>query len=278
MTDNHRLAFGQLLRFWRDAHALSQQQLAQTLGSSTRHINRLENNHVHPSEELVLQIIRALDLQERDSNHLLLAAGYKPRRHEVDFNATHMKWLRQATVRSLRALEPYPSVLTDAHTNILMVNRGWLGLLQRCLPQLTAAGITNYTDFLFYHAGPPRETEAWKDVRALLLMAARQDAALHNDPVNRLRLTQMLASPLAPADWKQRAAKLDPMSSYQVPLVIDGETTAFHTVTLAVAPVVTASYASEPRLTIFTLYPDQDDDNCSALAHHELDHPLLYRA
>ncbi len=126
--------FARLLKFWRGVYRLSQEELAHRLDSSPRHISRLENGRVHPSKAMVESISSKLSMGERDSSHLLIAAGFSPRVKKVDFNSPDLRWLRKAMMLTLRALDPYPATLTDGASNILMVNRGWVGLYGAVVP------------------------------------------------------------------------------------------------------------------------------------------------
>ncbi|WP_373091958.1 helix-turn-helix domain-containing protein, partial [Zhongshania sp.] len=50
--------FGRFLKFWRGVHGMSQETLAGRLGSSPRHISRMENGSSRASEAMVLDIAR----------------------------------------------------------------------------------------------------------------------------------------------------------------------------------------------------------------------------
>ena len=102
------LPFGRLLKFWRGVHQLNQEELAHRLASSPRHISRLENGRVQPSKAMVEGIARELALGERDSNHLLIAAGFNPVVRKVDFNA--LSWRQRKFSRansSIRSINCY---------------------------------------------------------------------------------------------------------------------------------------------------------------------------
>lgn len=71
----HLQRFADFLRFWRGVFGLSQEQLAEMVGTSTRHVSRLENGISKPSEVLTDQIADALKLGRRDRSHLRIAAG-----------------------------------------------------------------------------------------------------------------------------------------------------------------------------------------------------------
>ena len=120
------LAFGRFLKFWRGVHSFSQQQLADLINSSPRHISRLENGSSRPSQTIAMDIATALELGQRDTNHLLIAAGFLPSTGELDFHAPELKWLRKTMTMSLKALDPYPAIVLNESNDILMVNRGWV--------------------------------------------------------------------------------------------------------------------------------------------------------
>ena len=81
-------AFGRLLRFWRGVFGRTQEDWALELDASPRHISRLENGRVQPSKAMVERIAASLALGERDTGHLLHAAGYvslaRPRARRAD--------------------------------------------------------------------------------------------------------------------------------------------------------------------------------------------------
>ena len=72
------IGFGSLLRQWRTARRMSQQQLAIESEVSTRHISYVENGKSSPSREMVLILASALDLPLRERNSLLSTAGFAP--------------------------------------------------------------------------------------------------------------------------------------------------------------------------------------------------------
>ncbi len=269
------LPFGRLLRFWRETFQLSQEQLALAVDSSTRHINRLENGHVHPSLEMVGKVIEKLSLRERDGNYLLLAAGYRPQASELDFNSPNLKWLRKATILSLQALNPYPSILMDGACNVLMINRAWLGLFQQSVPDEKLKKIHNYIDFFFEHMATEVDSEDWGDAQALMAMWLQQEVILNNDDESRQRLTQITSLPQVPKDWKKQAATLDPITSFRIKLKVNGQLTHFYNVIQTIGAIGPAAYVSEPRLSINTYYP-VDDIDITSLVENDLTHPLLH--
>ena len=90
-----------------------------------------------------------MNLGQRDTNHLLIAAGFVPSNDELDFHAPELKWLRKTMTLSLKALDPYPAIVMNDASDILMVNRGWVGLFSQTINKAVLDGITNNFEFLF---------------------------------------------------------------------------------------------------------------------------------
>ena len=110
------IGFGPLLRQWRTARRMSQQQLAIESEVSTRHISYVENGKSSPSREMVLILASALDLPLRERNSLLSSAGFAPVYRETDLSEPVMGPVRHAFDTILSHHEPYPAIV---------LNRGW---------------------------------------------------------------------------------------------------------------------------------------------------------
>jgi len=272
----NELPFGRMLKFWRDVHELSQEDLAYSVGSSPRHISRLENSRVVPSKAMVQKIAQEMSLGERDSNHLLISAGYTPMVKKLDYHAPELKWLRNAMTLSLRALDPYPATLIDRSSNILMVNRGWVGFYQNVIPEESLNKATNHFDFLFSRQGAGNIMSGWEDTLSMILMSLQQGVLLSGDNADREMLDRLLASPNAPKDWKQRAAKFEPMASFRVQVEFNGALERFFSVSQTVGALGPNAFVSEPHLTVNTLYPEDETLDLSPLIEGELKHPLLF--
>jgi len=268
-------AFGRLLKFWRGVQGQSQEDLAHGLDSSPRHISRLENGRVHPSKAMVEGIAKGLSLGERDTNHLLISAGYTPALKKVDFHAPELKWLRKAMTLTLRSLEPYPAALLDSSTNILMVNRGWVGFYQNAISTEALNQVNNHYDFLFSHQGAGNMMSGWGDTLSVILMSLQQAVLMGADKVNQEMLDRLVKSPNVPKDWQQRGARLEPMASFRVQAEFNGSLERFFSVSQTVGALGPNAFVSEPRLTINTLYPEDESLDLSSLIEGELKHPLL---
>ena len=271
---NNDSPFSGLLRFWRSVHQVSQEELAYRTGSSARHLSRLENGHVSPSLEMVEAIAVALDMLERDSNHLLIAAGFRAQEKKADFRSADLKWLRKAMALTLRALDPHPTVLIDGSGDILMVNESWVAFYSRVIGEHHLACVTNHFDLLFSLHDASSGSKAYTDALCLILMSIQQDVLLTQDNAMQQRLTRLRATPGVPDDWARRAAQLDPMASFRVELQIDDSPERFFSVSQTVGAMGPTAYVSEPRLTINTLYPESAAKHVGADAQ-VYRHPLL---
>src|SRR5208282_2418376 len=79
MSTTRRDAVGDTLRTWRRRRRLSQLELANRTGVSTRHLSCLETGKANASRQLLLYLAGELEMPLRERNELLLAAGYAPR-------------------------------------------------------------------------------------------------------------------------------------------------------------------------------------------------------
>lgn len=267
--------FGRFLRFWRQVHKLSQEELAHRINSSPRHISRVENGSSRPSESLIEDIAQALNMGERDRNHLRIAAGYSPRQRQIDFHAAEFKWLRKAMLLTLRAMDPYPSSLMDSSGTLLMVNRAWVGFYRASLPTVDLDKVTNHFDFLFSRQGAGNMLSGWEDTLSMIVMSLTQDALFNPSAERQAALETLANSPTVPDDWARRAAKLEPMASFRVQADYCGALRRFYSVSQIVGALGPTAYASEPKLTVSTLYPEDDRLDMSGLVANDLSHPLL---
>jgi transcriptional regulator with XRE-family HTH domain len=107
------------LVWWRKKRGLSQLQLAMAAACSQRHISFLELGRTRPSRDMVLRLSAALGLPLRQSNELLLGAGFAPVWAETNIQAAPLAAVRDALSYILDQQEPYPAVVADRHWNLL---------------------------------------------------------------------------------------------------------------------------------------------------------------
>src|SRR6476620_7180066 len=114
---------GPLVRDWRVRRRRSQMDLAFDVGVSPRHLSFVETGRSRPSPELVLALADRLDVPLRESNALLLAAGYAPRYPETSLDAPAMARVHAALQRLLDTHDPYPGGVIDRGWNVVLSNR-----------------------------------------------------------------------------------------------------------------------------------------------------------
>ena len=122
------IGFGSLLRQWRTARRMSQQQLAIESEVSTRHISYVENGKSSPSREMVLILASALDLPLRERNSLLSTAGFAPIYRETNLSAPEMQPVRHAFDTILAHHEPYPAIVLTRAWDIVSMNNAFMRL------------------------------------------------------------------------------------------------------------------------------------------------------
>jgi transcriptional regulator with XRE-family HTH domain len=275
--DTKRIIFGELLRFWREIRGFSQESLAFEASSSTRHISRMENGKAMPSFAMIENLARVMELGNRDAAYLFLAAGHVPPAEPVAFEDSKYRWLRKAMTRTLRALDPNPSVLMDSFGTILMVNEAWASFCFDSMVDLSGgmAAITNYHDFLFTCQSFKDAQDLRMNSLSLILMAIKQESVLTGDVRYEALLERLMAYPEVPFGWKQRAANLEPMSSYRVQFEQNSQLVRYYNVSQSVSAMGPVSFVAEPRLIITTLFAE-DEGREPVLPKIIPEHPLLY--
>lgn len=119
-------SFGGLLKGFRQAKKVSQQELAQFAEVSTRHVSFLETGRARPSREMVLILGSALDLALRDRNTLLGAAGFAAAYRETELHDGAMSAVTRALDHILKHHDPYPAVVVNGSWDVVRMNNGAL--------------------------------------------------------------------------------------------------------------------------------------------------------
>lgn len=128
LTEDYPTTCGDLIRAWRQRRHLSQLELANDVGVSTRHLSFLETGRSKPSRSMVLHLAEQLDVPLRDRNQLLLAAGFAPVFPESSLHSPQMLAIRETVRRLLAGHEPYPAVVVDRWWNLVEANESLLTL------------------------------------------------------------------------------------------------------------------------------------------------------
>ena len=127
---------GDLLRSWRQRRRLSQLDLANLSGVTTRHLSFVETGRSRPSREMVLHLAEHLDVPLRARNDLLLAAGYAPAFRRTELSSASFDSVREAIGQVLDAHEPYPAVVVDRGWNLVRSNAAAFVLVEGIDPAL----------------------------------------------------------------------------------------------------------------------------------------------
>src|SRR6201996_1523618 len=162
------------LRKWR---GLSQLQLASAADCSQRHISFLELGRTQPSREMMRRLSVALGLSFRQSNDLLLAAGFAPIWSDTPFDAETLAPVRQALDFMLAQPEPYPAVVVDRRWNLLQANKGAVALVEVLLGPLTPGAAINLADALVAPDVLRPYLTNWPEVVAYFVRSVEADAA-----------------------------------------------------------------------------------------------------
>jgi transcriptional regulator with XRE-family HTH domain len=161
---------------WRKHRGLSQLQLALTTGCSQRHVSFLELGRSKPSREMVLRLAAALDIPLRNSNELLLLAGYAPVWTETEFGALERTPVRNALDHILAQQEPFPAVVVDRRWNVLQANKGAIALVEFLVGPLVPGAALNLADALTAPDVLKPHLSNWADVVRYFLRSVEADA------------------------------------------------------------------------------------------------------
>lgn len=269
-------AFGRLLRFWRQLRKRSQEDVALEIDSSIRHISFLENGKSLPSREITLRLAAYFGLSGRETNNLLVAAGYTPMAIGA-LNPRETEILDQSLVATLRGFDPYPSAIVDRAGEVKMINRGWVEILGKRMAPAGATGEFNLMDVFFAEDGIRQYMDNWQDNICALLVTIQQDVLVYQDPTAIANLQRYLKDPGLPLDWQVRGANLLTLSGMFLQLSLPGDETRNYIV--VINTVGSERFIPDPMLMIFSVFP-QDDEVADAwqarLAGKTFEHPLLH--
>ena len=197
------MQFGAQLKEWRTHRRLSQMDLANEAGISSRHVSFLETGRSRPTEGMILRLSSVLDIPLRAQAPLFSAAGFSPR-----FGGQKAPTLQSLPVPVADAIRlildrqnPYPALAFDHEYTVLAVNDA-LAVLG------SAAGLPlgPGTNFLDLYLGSPT-------LRAIIVNWGKTAA----DLVRRIRADIRLQGPRSPlsARIEQLAAAPDIVSALE---------------------------------------------------------------
>ncbi len=175
-----------MLRDWRVRRRLTQLQLANRAGVSTRHLSFLETGRATPSREMLLHLAERLDVPLRERNVLLVASGYAPAFPESALDAPPMAAVTAAMRQVLAGHEPYPALVVDRLWNIVDSNAACEMFLAGAKPHLLEPPVNALRLTLHPEGMAPRIANLGEWRAHLLRGLARQVAATGDGDLARL--------------------------------------------------------------------------------------------
>jgi transcriptional regulator with XRE-family HTH domain len=187
--------FPSRLVWWRKRRGISQLQLALSAPCSQRHISFLELGRTKPSREMVLRLSAALEVPFRQSNELLLAAGYAPVWTEARLDAQPLAPIRDALDYILTQQEPFPAVIVDRRWNLLQANKGAVALVEFLTGPVTPGAAINLADALVAPDVLRPHLSNWPEVVRYFLRSVEADATADGTPETAELLERLLRYP-----------------------------------------------------------------------------------
>jgi transcriptional regulator with XRE-family HTH domain len=208
--------FGLLLKRWRKARGLSQEELAHRARVSTRHLSCLETGRASPSRPMVLSLAETLELPFRERNNLLSAAGFAPRFGGSGLDDPNLAHVRRALDHLLSQQEPFGAVVMDRLYNVISMNRGALRLL-RLIPSPPPPPLgTNLYHLLLHPDGLRPLLLNFDEITGLLLSRLEREVMVNDDqPLGEL-LQALRAYGPVPQPPEVHAAGLQPFGVLRV--------------------------------------------------------------
>jgi hypothetical protein len=144
---------------------------------SQRHVSFLELGRTQPSRDMVLRLSAALDASLRQSNELLLAAGYAPVWSETDLDAKALAPVRDALGYMLAQQEPFPAVVVDRRWNLIQANKGAVAMVEFLVGPVTPGTAINLADALVAPDILRPHFTNWSEVVRYFVRSVEADAA-----------------------------------------------------------------------------------------------------
>jgi transcriptional regulator with XRE-family HTH domain len=256
MTD-----IGEQLRALRQQCRLTQLELADALGISTRHLSFLETGRSRPSRAMVLRFGERLQLPLRARNALLVTAGFAPTYPERPLSDPDLTAARSAIDVLLKGHEPYPAFAVDRHWNLIASNGGFLPFLKGIDFSRFTSPI-NVLSFTLHPLGLGPRLANHAQWRSHVLQKLRHQFELSRDPRLGTLLEELRGYPAPPA-VPCVSADEGPFGGFAIPFQLrteEGVLSFFTTTTLFGTPLeVTLS-----ELSLECFYP-ADDSTAHAL-------------
>ncbi|MGH2512292.1 MAG: helix-turn-helix domain-containing protein, partial [Candidatus Limnocylindrales bacterium] len=113
------------LRRWRADRRMSQLDLALRAGTTQRHLSFIEQGRSRPGRSMVLRLAESMELTLRQSNELLLTAGFAPAFPESPLDDEALRPVRAALETILEGHLPFPAIVVRPHGILVTANRAF---------------------------------------------------------------------------------------------------------------------------------------------------------
>jgi MmyB-like transcription regulator ligand binding domain len=144
---------------------------------------------------MVQRLSTALGLSLRQSNDLLLAAGFAPIWSEMAYDAAALAPIRQALDFMLEQQEPYPAVVVDRRWNLIQANKGAAAMVEFLVGPLAPAAKVNLADALVAPDVLRPHLANWPEVVAYFVRSVEADAAIDGTAETAALRDRLLAYP-----------------------------------------------------------------------------------
>ena len=215
--------FGKQLRYWRKNKGLSQLDLALHADVSSKHISFIETGRSKPSREMVFLLATSLDLNLRNRNDLLTAAGFSEGYNQSQLGSEQMQEIQQALQLILQHHAPYPALAFDWHWNILMANSGFqsvMKLFQTLNPKLSSS--KNIVDLTFDPNGLKPFIVNWEEVASLIVQRLHREH-MENPSRHQELMQKIFSYSNIPKNWRQIDLIHNPTPTVQLTLKVEDQ-------------------------------------------------------
>jgi transcriptional regulator with XRE-family HTH domain len=192
-----------VLRQARRVSRLSQLALSLRVGVSQRHLSFVESGRAKPSRELLVAWLQALNAPLSVCNAALRHAGYAAAYGDASLHHPDLAQANDAVMQLLKAHEPMPALVVDAHWNLVYANAGLRWLSATLMPWTVAlpeSTPVNMLDLLLRPDGILRQVTNLREVGPALLAQLREEASVHGALTRKVELFAEMLSARIGAD------------------------------------------------------------------------------
>jgi transcriptional regulator with XRE-family HTH domain len=214
--------FAGQLRTWRNRRRLSQLALASDAGLSQRHLSFLESGKARPSREMVERLALHLDIPPRETNALLVSAGFAPTAGERPIDHPEMRAALAVIETILEGHAPHPALAVDRQWTLLRANATARFLMAGVAPALLV-GPVNVLRISLHPDGLAPRIVNFRQWRAHIVHRLSAQAEASGDPQLATLLDEIRAYPVPPGALPYQPPGRDPHAGIAVPLQMASE-------------------------------------------------------